>query len=367
MFHSIRAADPALALLVVVAACGPAQQPAPPDHRWSALARELPPLLAKHRVASVSIARVEHGEIVWTAAFGAQRPGVPATPDTLYNIASMTKPISSEVVVRLAAAGKLSLDEPMSAYWIDPDLAGDARHARLTPRLALSHRTGLPNWRRETGGVLAFKRDPAGAFGYSGEGFEYVARFVEHKLGTSFESLAQDLVLGPAGMTDTAYTHRPWFEGRVAIPTDAAGTSLAPSFATSLVASDLMYSTPRDYARFMLSVIRRDGVTAELAAERQRVQVSRKREMCAGPVAALCPRDVGIGLSWEVFQFGDETLLMHTGNDDGVTTFGYLNLASRSGTVIFTNSANGMQLVLPILDGIGADPGFVALLRKLGS
>ena len=87
-------------------------------------------------------------------AYGEAAPGMPASNATLYNIASMSKPISAEVILRLAAVNKLSLDEPMHAYWVDPDLAADPRAKLLTTRMALDHQTGFANWRRETGGKL---------------------------------------------------------------------------------------------------------------------------------------------------------------------------------------------------------------------
>jgi CubicO group peptidase (beta-lactamase class C family) len=354
-----------VALGVALAACAPPVAPRATagDPRWAALDQAVPGLLAEHGVASVSIARVEHGELVWAAAYGWQTEGVRATPATLYNIASLSKPLSSEAILRLAARGQVTLDEPMSPWWVDPDIAGDPRHAQLTLRLALSHRTGFANWRRMTGGVLQFTRPPGTAFGYSGEGFEYAARFVERKTGELFETVAQTLVLDPAGMTSTSYTFRPWFVGRVAVPHDADGKPLAPSFARRWTASDLVYSTPSDYARFLISVARGDGLTPALVAERARVQVSRKAEMCPPP-APGCPRDVGIGLSWEVDRFGEDVVLMHTGQDDGLFAFAYLDLTRRSGTVIFTNSAHGGDIVLPILERIGADPVFVAFLRS---
>src|SRR5690349_19970145 len=71
----------------------------------------VPAMLAQAQVAGVSIAHVERGRVVATMAYGTQSPGVPATPATLYNIASMSKPISAEVVLRLVAAGRVSLDE----------------------------------------------------------------------------------------------------------------------------------------------------------------------------------------------------------------------------------------------------------------
>ena len=138
-------------------------------------------LLHHEHVASVSFAAITDGKTVLAEAYGEAAQGVPATSATLYNIASMSKPISAEVILRLASAGKLSLDEPMWPYWIDPDLASDPRAKLLTPRMALDHQTGFANWRRETGGKLSFIRNPGTAFGYSGEGYQYVARFAEKK------------------------------------------------------------------------------------------------------------------------------------------------------------------------------------------
>lgn len=330
----------------------------------SLLDRDVPRVLTDNGVPSVSIAHIEAGRVVFAAAYGSQSPGVPATTKTLYNVASLTKPISAEVILRLASQDRLTLDEPMYRYWTDPDIANDERRKLLTPRLALSHQTGFSNWRRETGRVLTFKRAPGEAFGYSGEGYEYVARFAEKRMATDFEALAQSLVLDAIGMTDTAYTRRPWFDSRIAVPTDAQGKVLEPAFARRWIASDRLYSTPSDYAKFLLSVMHGDGVTAAVANERSRVQVSEKTEVCSSGKAQGCPDEAGFGLGWEVFKFGEETYLMHTGNDPGVFTIGYVNLFDRTGTVIFTNSANGPKIVLPILDRLRQHHAFVEFLRR---
>jgi CubicO group peptidase (beta-lactamase class C family) len=329
----------------------------------SVLDRDVPGLLADNGIPSVSIAHIEDGRIAFAAAYGSQSAGVPATTRTLYNIASMTKPISAEVVLRLASQGRLSLDEPMYLSWTDPDIANDERRKLLTPRRALSHQTGFPNWRRETGGVLTFKHTPGEGYGYSGEGYEYVARFAEKKTATGFETLAQEFVMEPTGMI-AAYTGRSWFEGRIAVPTDGQGKALEPTIARTWVASDLLYTTPGDYARFMLSVMRGKGLTTALAKERSRIQVSRKAQECPPGKVQRCPDDVGFGLGWEVFKFGDATYLMHTGKDDGVFTLGYINLSEQTATIIFTNSDNGAKVVLPILDRVGKDRVFVDYLRQ---
>ena len=337
----------------------------PHDDLRGRLDRLVPDVLAQQRIASVSVAHLDHGRLTLAAAWGKAAPDAAATPRTLYNIASMTKPITAETVLRLVAQHRIALDAPMAPVWTDPDIADDPRRALLTPRLSLSHRTGFPNWRYETDGKLRFLRTPGETFGYSGEGFEYLRRYVETKTGRTLDALANAQVFAPAGMRETAYTRQPWFAGRMAIPHDGDGTPLPPQIAEHALASDEVWSTPRDYARFLVSLMRRQRVPASLVAERMRIQTDRKAELCASPKVTHCPDEAGIGLGWEVFRFGTHRYLMHTGMDAGTFTLGYFSPDTGRGTVIFTNSSHGPQAVLPILDAIGEDREFVEFLRAL--
>lgn len=354
----------AAACALVAAALHGAALAAERDSRRAVLDRDMPALLARHRVPSVSIAHVEKGRIVLAAAYGEQSPGTPATTRTLYNIASLTKPISAEVMLRLAAKGRIALDEPMHPVWVDPDVAGDARHRLLTPRLALSHQTGFLNWRwLEKDKRLAFHHAPGAGAGYSGEGYEYVARFAERKTGIPFETLAQDLVFAPAGMKQTAYTTRPWFDGRIAIPTDEEGRPIPPAPRRDFLASDDVHATASDYARFMIAVMKRKGLSPSLAAERERIQASTRDLHCTGAKAATCPIGLGFGLGWEVHLYPGRTILWHTGADQGEFAVAYLDPDARTGTVILTNSRHGHKVVIDILDRLGTDATFMKALR----
>jgi CubicO group peptidase (beta-lactamase class C family) len=352
----------AICLLLVSGALSAA--PSREQQIRSLFERYMPRLLTENAVPGISVAHIEAGKIVYAGAYGMQAPGVMATTRTLYNIASLSKPISAEVILRLASKNRLTLDEPMYLYWTDPDIANDERRKLLTPRIALSHQTGFPNWRRQTNHVLTFRHAPGESYGYSGEGYEYVARFAEKKVATDFETLAQRLVLDPTEMRDTAYTRRPWFDGRIALPTDPKGKSLEPEIADKWIASDMIYTTASDYARFMQSVMRGDGLTNALAKERSRVQVVEKSALCSTAKADGCPDEAGFGLGWEVFKIGADTFLTHDGSDDGVATFVYINLTRRTGTVILTNSNNGRKIVLPVLDLLGEDIAFVECMRR---
>ncbi|MDE1147848.1 MAG: serine hydrolase [Azospirillaceae bacterium] len=335
---------------------------ASPQETRAALDQALPGLLVDAKVASVSIAEIEDGKVVLTAAYGEQSPGVKATPTTLYNVASLTKPITAEVVLRLASQHTVSLDAPMADYWTDPDIAGDDRRLKLTARLALSHQTGFPNWRGHDK-PLAFTFTPGTAYGYSGEGYEYVARYVEKKTGKDFEGLAQAVLFKPAGMNDTASGHPSWFDGRIAVPTDAQGRAMEPSFTVHYNAADMLYTTAGDYARFMASAMKDQDLAAMVAQDRRRIQVSLMDDMCQGAKAASCPPRAGFGLGWQVLEFQGETVMMHTGKDEGVATFAWYSPTSRRGAVVLTNSDNGFNIVIPVFEKLNASPAFLAFLR----
>jgi CubicO group peptidase (beta-lactamase class C family) len=320
-------------------------------------------LLEKSGVPSVSIAQIADGKVTTLAAYGMQSPGVAATIDTLYDVASLTKPITAQTVLRLVALGRIFLDEPMYVYWTDPDIATDDRRFLLTPRLALSHQTGFPNWRRQTGGKLTFRWTPGTKYGYSGEGYQYLMRFVQTKLDVDFGQLVQTLTFAPDQMTNTGFGSQ-LSARRLATPTRADGTILKPAFSDGYNAADLVYSTPSDYAKFMIAVSKATGLTGALAEEQHTIQV--QTENSCKQETFGCPKAVGFGLGWEVVRFQDDTLLDHDGSDEGYKSFAYLSLTHRTGAVIFTNGDGGMDLVVPILGALGASPEYLAYLRASG-
>jgi CubicO group peptidase (beta-lactamase class C family) len=221
-----------------------------PAEAHAKIVKGLPGWLRQYDVPSDSVAYIADGKLAWTAVSGDQSPGVPATDKTLYNIASLTKPIVAETILRMASQNKLQLDEPIYPFWIDPDIKDNPWNKLLTPRLCLSHQTGFANWRRMTNGTLTFKFQPGTQSSYSGEGYFYVARFAQNKTGQPFDRLAQDYVFGTIGMKDTSFTSQDWFNGRLAQPY-ADGAFDPPTLTSTWNAADLVETTVTDYAHFV--------------------------------------------------------------------------------------------------------------------
>ena len=220
-------------------------------------------ILKSNGVPSLSFALIQNHRVIRTEALGEQSPGIRATPAMLYNIASLTKPLTAEILLRMASAGAFGLDDKMSPAFVDPDVADDPRSRLLTPRLALTHQTGFPNWRGKE--KLKFLRDPGAGYGYSGEGYQYVAHFAgkegRRQLRKSGGSLSPS-ARPPA--KHGLFVGQPWFDGRIAVPTDTNGNALQPNIAKHFIAADLVYTTAGDYARFMLSVLKNKRLTREI-------------------------------------------------------------------------------------------------------
>ncbi|WP_367114175.1 serine hydrolase domain-containing protein [uncultured Sphingomonas sp.] len=331
------------------------------DARTNTTLPDLTTTLREQHVESASVALIRDGRIVSTGAWGMAGPGRAATVSTPYNLASLTKPLTAEVILRLVSAGTLSLDEPMVRYWSDPDLSRDPRRMKLTVRMALSHRTGLPNWRDAKG--LAFDHDPGTTTGYSGEGYQYAARYAEHRTGQSFETLAGRWLFAPAHMRASGYVSKQGETAPIAVPYDDAGKPLPVEQVTRYNAADLAHATARDYARFLIAARHDRGLTRVIAAERSRSQADLTPDICTGTKATTCPPWTGFGLGWQLLGFPGGTTMLHTGKDAGAFTFAAIDRASGDGIVILTNSDNGWRVILPILERTGSDPKLIAFLR----
>src|ERR1700691_920855 len=314
--------------------------------------------LKQSDVPSVAVAYIEDRKVAWTEVYGEQSPGVAATGKTLYNMASLTKPMTAETVLRLASDGKLSLDESMSPFWLDPDIKDDPRSKLLTPRLCLSHQTGFANWRRMTGGVLKIRWEPGTQTGYSGEGYNYVGRFTEKKMAKPFDALAQEIVFDAIGMKETSYTVKEWYAGRLAVPRGPKGEKPIEPVATTWNGADLLRTTIGDYAKFMVSVMHDQGLTKGIAAERATMtrDLVKPKDLDKACNEARegghCSVRAGMGLGWEVETVYGVKILDHDGSDWGVKTFAMFVPSQGTGVVVFTNGENGKDVIRKVVEAL---------------
>lgn len=297
--------------------------------------------LREKNLAALGIGYIEDGQIVQTSVFGEAKPGEFAQLNTIWNVASLTKPITAMVVLKLVDAGLIDLDEKLSAYFIDPDLRGDDRVHLLTARVVLSHQTGFPNWRGdEKDGRLKFLFDPGTKYQYSGEGYDYLRKALEAKFGRSLEVLATEWLFGAASMD---HTHFIWKEAlntcSVALGYTPTRTPYVWEKHAEISAADNLLTTIGDYSRFVKYVLEGADLHPWVIAAMQgdQVRVSSRKHF---------------GLGWWIDERIDDKdlfAMVHGGDDVGVHCIVFLIPNSKKGLVIFTNSDQGTEVYMDVI------------------
>lgn len=180
----------------------------PVDAVVADLQRYIPERMRQAGVPGLSIALIRDGEVVWTEGFGVANTITrkPVTAETVFEVASNSKVVAAYAALLLVEAGKLSLDEPLSAYlseqWLPPSEYGD----RITLRDLASHRSGLTdNMLPTVDKSVTFP--PGSAFLYSGVGSMYVQEAIEQVTGRSLEDAARELVFEPLGMSSSSFVN----------------------------------------------------------------------------------------------------------------------------------------------------------------
>jgi CubicO group peptidase (beta-lactamase class C family) len=303
------------------------------SERCEALEKGLPELRELSGVPGFSVAVVSREGPVWSGAFGVrdQGTGAPVDGQTVFEAASLSKPVFAYAVLQLAEAELIDLDTPLVEYAPYRDIEHDPRHALLTARMALTHTTGLPNW-RPRGSRLEFEYEPGERWRYSGEGFVMLQRVIEELVGGPLEAIARNLVFEPLEMNRSSYVWRERFAENVALPHDELGLSRQNTRYTSGNAAFSLLTTARDYARFLAAVMRGDNLEDETWAEMLRPQ-------------ANVNTGVTWGLGWGLEENEDGLAFWHWGHNSGYRAYTIAYPARDFAFVYLSNSDHGMLLL----------------------
>ncbi|MGU3501708.1 serine hydrolase domain-containing protein [Mycobacterium sp. C31M] len=247
----------ALGIVLMVTACGPAAPAGEPTNtvasstsatttrvitppapitpaEFAPVGRLVNDAVAAHRLPGAVVQIGHNGRVVFREAFGVRKlagePGLdgalslaePLTADTLFDLASLSKPLATTTaVMQLQEDGKLELDEPVQTYLPGFNPTGDPRRARVTLRMLLTHTSGIAGdlsldgpWglgradkaegtkRAQAAWVV---HEPGEIFHYSDIGFILLGTIVEDLTGQTVDDYVQQHVFAPLGMADTRY------------------------------------------------------------------------------------------------------------------------------------------------------------------
>lgn len=294
-------------------------------------------------VPGLSVALVERTAPTWEAAYGVtdRTSPTPVEASTVFEGASLSKPLVAYGALLLAQDGTLELDRPMDSYLPEPYLPHEPAAAVITARMALGHTTGYPNWRPAE--QLSLVRPPGSQFGYSGEGYVQLGCVIEHLTHQPLGAFLSERVLQPLGIADSSFTWSPAFEHRVARGHTPTGEAVPKEKPTEALAPSSLHTTVTDFARFLAAMLNpahaapldSDGVHAMLTPH---VQLS-------GPLAW------GLGWGLDDSAAGDR-VFWQWGDNNGYKAFAAGSASAGVGIVVLTNGANGLDAAKPLVQTI---------------
>jgi CubicO group peptidase (beta-lactamase class C family) len=339
--------------LAVLAACRAGATHSPePDRDFDVAA-----LMAAHGIPGMSVAVIDHYEIVWAKGYGVTAKGgaVPITPKTLFLAGSISKPVTAVGALALVEHGTLALDAPIAPWHVTlaqlldhtsgihggdffPGYARGAPVPALSEILADVHVTAPPGTRWE----------------YSGTGYLVVQQTMMSATGRPFAALMNDLVLAPLAMADSTF-EQPLPETRA--PAAAAGTLMngqpvEGGWRTQPEqAAGGLWTTPSDLARFAIEIARASRGRSHRVLSQQMALAMITPHWSDGVInilgTARSPDRMGYG-----FFVGDRHRFGHVGGNAGYQATLVMFADTGQGAVVMTSSDIGLTAGNALLNRI---------------
>lgn len=290
-------------------------------------------------IPAVSLALIKDGNIVYHKNYGIadSQTKQPVTSESVFEAASITKPVFAYTVVRLAQKGVIDLDVPLHQRFPFPDVEEQPCYKELTPRHVLTHVSGLPNW------GVTLEHCPGEQYGYSGQGFEFLTKalaqsFTEVMDRKIMQYLRQE-VLEPFDMNNTYFVESPILTERC-VSGHLKGQPNPQEFPESPEMAFGMHCNALDIAKFAIGMHQRHGLNDTMTKEMFRIQTPIPEDEKEFDT----PYDQGYGLGFYLRDSAHGKVFGHSGsNYDFMCLFEvYDDLGA--GYVIMTNSDTGDQL-----------------------
>jgi CubicO group peptidase (beta-lactamase class C family) len=341
---------------------------------------QLPKMMDWAGVPGLQIAIVENEKLIWKREFGIKNAETkePVTADTVFQAASLSKPLFGYAVLKLSEEGKIDLNKRLVNYLPVEYIPDDSRAGQVTARHVLSHSSGLQNWRFRATDKLQLAFNPGEKYSYSGEGFYYLQRVVEKITGQGLDQLMRERVFEPFGMKRSSYFWLPEFEKSLAAghtnrgqvrPTFGAENipklvelavqwnkplgawkiedlekaypiidpklPVLPNFMT-LNAAATLQTTVTDYAQFLIKMLNPNK------GDKFSLKPETLKEMLKPQIKINDVLSWGIGIPLETQD--NNFYFWHWGDNGNFKAFMLGNPAKKWGMVIFTNGSNGQKI-----------------------
>lgn len=318
----------------------------------------VPEMLAEFKVPAVSVAVIRDFKIEWARAWGVKdvKTGEKATADTLFQAASISKPVAAMASLRAVQNGTFTLDQDINTILKSWKLQSPEV---VTPRMLMSHTSGTddgfgfpgydPDASRPTivqildgvppsnRGAVRVGRAPMSGYKYSGGAVTIQELALTEALGKPFEQIMREMVLDPIGMTNSTY-EQPLPPARQSQAARAHNADGQPGNVPWRVhpehAAAGLWTTPTDLAKFAIEV--------------QQSLAGRSNKVLSRAVAQEMVTPVGVGpfaVGFTIAKQGEGWYFSHGGSNWGFRCDLTAHRSKGYGMVIMTNGDGGGRLI----------------------
>ena len=324
------------------------------DHPFAEVRAFIQTQLVETCVPSLAVAVARDGEIIWEEGFGwaSREDRVPATPHTLYALASISKPLTATGLMTLVEKGLVDLERPVDEYLGDVELnARCGRGEEATVRRVANHSSGLPTHYqffyedepyqppamdetiRRYGNLVT---PPGERFCYANLGYGLLDYVIARVSGQSFSDFMRAEVFAPLGMTRASVGVEPGLEKYQAARYNPAGERL-PLYDFDHPGASAVCCSAHDLVRFGMFHLK-----AHLA-DQKAILSDAGIDAMQVPTAEV-GEDVGYGIGWRVLDrtYGGYRMVEHGGSMGGVRTQLYLVPSEKLAIVALCNTENDL-------------------------
>jgi CubicO group peptidase (beta-lactamase class C family) len=308
------------------------------------LYEQIPVVLKTARVPGLSIALIENSQLVLEHGFGVKsvKTAAPVTTETVFEAASLTKPLFAYLALLAVDNRLLDLDVPLVTYLdnetIEAEITQHPLNAegfrrdwfeRITARHVLSHSSGMPHLERVVPFSLFF--EPGLNFKYSATGYYFLQLVIEKLKGEPLERIAKRELFQPLAMERSSLVWLDRLERDVADGHDLRSRPQAIRKYQRAHAAASMYTTAGDYARFIIAILGGEGLTD-----------SSRREMFTPQISIEGDDYWGLGFGIERGGTGDA--LWQWGDNRVFRNFAIAYPDRGAAVVYLSNSNNGLGI-----------------------
>lgn len=317
------------------------------------ITRDLLQLQELFDTPGIAFGLIHNDSVIYAGAHGVRSLDTqqPMTTQSLFHMASVSKPFVATAVVQLVEAGKIDLNQKLTHYLPYFTMA-DERYKDITIEQMLAHTSGIPNiddyeWDKpqyDDGAAERYVRSqkdfeldftPGERYSYSNPAFDILCDVIAKASGMTFEAYMKEHIFKPAGMVNSTF-FKPDVPEELAIQPHVLGDSL------EIIVSDIypynrrhagsstLHSNVEDMLRWAQVNLNRGSIDGNQIYNEQSYQLLTRLHTPEGQRK--------VGLSWFIGTMNETPIYFHSGQDTGFKSFFGFLPEHKAGVVIMTNS-----------------------------